>query len=130
MVTTDLCPIVFADCLWELELTIFCLDILKKLCKPAIHSLIWVERKESICFVFRALWTTKAVQDQGQDGGYKMVREKLALKNLKEKIVTDKQTQHCSKAELVFFSQGPQEISQQPTHLKTVGPPLLTSHYS
>lgn len=29
--------------------------------------------------------------------------EKLELKNLKEKIITDKQTQHCSDAELVFF---------------------------
>lgn len=31
------------------------------------------------------------------------VGEKLELKNLKEKIITDKQTQHCSDAELVFF---------------------------
>lgn len=59
-----------------------------------------------------------------------MVSEKLALKNLKEKIITDKQAQHCSKVELVFFSQGPQEISQQPTPLRAAGPPLMTSHYS
>lgn len=51
------------------------------------------------------------------------VGEKLALKNLKEKIITDKQTQHCSDAELVFFSQGPQEISQLPMHPRAAGHP-------
>lgn len=58
------------------------------------------------------------------------VGEKPALKNLKEKIITDKQTQRCSDAEPMFFSQGPQEISQPPTHPRAAGPPLLTSHYS
>lgn len=54
-----------------LELPILYLNILEKARAPALHSLIRVEWKASLCFVFWALWTTNTVQDERQDGDRK-----------------------------------------------------------
>lgn len=52
VVTAGLCPVVTANHLWEPELHIYCLDILEKIWELAFHSLIRVERKESMfCFL-------------------------------------------------------------------------------
>lgn len=75
------------------------------------------------------LWIADVVSNQGQGGDFKTIGRTMHLRILRRESLLINKQRHCSNAEFVFFPQGPQEISNQPTQLRTARRPLLTSDY-
>lgn len=110
-------PAVTADCLWERKLPVLIFW------KPRVRyrelllffPLVLAGREGHMALISSTLWTADIVSGQGQGGGLRTMGRTVHSRILRKRSLPINKRRPCSKAEYVFFSQGPQEISKQPT---------------